>query len=210
MRWLPETVFLACALSTTSARADEDPVSSYGRVAGDLGLALGVGVVAAPRGPRGEAELRARYLDTAGVFVTYEDGALLGSSAEPTRVLAGGVELRPLFLYRWLQGQESGDARWDMLVDSFGIELGATLSQPAGQPMSQGGLQFGLGLELPLFPRASGPWIGLHGGVRWSDVALATGQVQSADDRSVYVAVTLTWQQVITTHLVDVRDALVR
>jgi hypothetical protein len=169
-----------------------------------------VGVVGAPRGPRGEAELRARYLDTAGVFVTYEDGALLGSSAEPTRVLAGGVELRPLFLYRWLQGQESGDARWDMLVDSFALELAATLSQPAGQAMSQGGLQFGLGLELPLLPQASGPWIGLHGGLRWSDVALATGEVQSADDRSVYVALTLTWQAVLTTHLVDVRDALRR
>ncbi len=187
---------------------DQDQVEpSYGRVEGDLSFVFGAGAVAAPRGGRGEVELRVRYLESAGIFATYEDGLIFGSAAEPGRVLAAGLELRPLFLYRWLQGHETEKAAVDLLIDSFGIELGATLSQPSGQGLTQSGVQFGIGVELPILLRAYRT-VGRPAwrGVRWSDVALASGEVQGADDRSVYIAVTLSWHQAVLTHLVDLGD----
>ena len=71
-----------------------------------------------------------RYLETAGLFLTYEDGAIFGNAAEPVRVLAGGLELRPLFLGRWLTGRELGNARLDLALDSLGLELGGFFAQP--------------------------------------------------------------------------------
>jgi hypothetical protein len=189
------------------ARGDEGGDGAYGRVGGDLTFVAGLGGVVAPRGPRAEGELRLRYLESAGIFAAYEDGASLGSAAEPGRVLAVGAEVRPLFLFRWLQGGETHRARTDLVVDSFGIELGAVWSQPAGQGFaSVAGVQAGLGLEVPLLLRATGPWLGLHGGVRWSDHALGAGVVESADDRSAFVAITLAWHQVVVAHVVDVGD----
>src|SRR5581483_9916003 len=100
---------------------------------------------------------RLRYLETAGLFASYEDGPLLGSHAEPRRVFASGLEVRPLFLYRWLKGHETSRAALDLFLDSIGIELGAAFQQPAGTSFeSRPGLQLGLMLELPLFARASG------------------------------------------------------
>jgi hypothetical protein len=163
--------------------------------------------VIAPRGPRAEGELRLRYLESAGVFAAYEDGAILGSAAEPERVLVAGVELRPLFFFRWLQGRETSRAGLDLVVDSIGLEVGATFAQPRGDSFaSSPGVQVGLGLEVPLFATATGPWLGVHGGLRWSDDALAYGVVRGADDRAAYLAVTLSWHQVLVTHLVDVGD----
>jgi hypothetical protein len=67
-------------------------------------------------------------------------------------------------------------------------------------------MQAGLGLEVPLLPRATGPWLGFHAGVRWSTEALASEVVTNADDRSGYVAITLAWHQVVRTHVVDTGD----
>ncbi len=192
--------------SAAPSRADELPDPSYGRVRGDLTLVAGAGTVVAPRGVRGEVELRARYLDAAGLFVAYEDAPLFGSGAEPGRVLSAGLEVRPLFFYRWLQGHETGMPRLDLLIDSFGLEVGWTLSAPAGEGLSLNGLQAGLGIEMPILPRASGPWVGVHGGVRWSDAALASGQTSDADDLAAYLALTLSWHEVVLTHLVDLKD----
>lgn len=195
------------ALAPRDARAQDVVDPSYGRIDGDLTLVLGAGATVVPSGPRGEAELRLRYLESAGLFAAYEDGPLLGAGAEPQRVLVTGLEVRPLFLYRWLQGHETQRAWLDLTLDSFGIEIAATWSQPSGASFaSQGGLQAGLGLELPILPHATGPWIGLHGGLRWSDDALASGATSAPGDRSAFLAITLAWHQVVSTHLVDVGD----
>ena len=195
------------ALSARDARAQETVDPSYGRIEGDLTLVLGAGATVVPSGPRAEGELRLRYLESAGVFAAYEDGPLFGGSAEPQRVLVSGLEVRPLFLYRWLQGHETRRAWLDLTIDSFGLEIAATWSQPAGGSFaSQAGFQAGLGLEVPILPQASGPWIGLHGGLRWSDLALASGMTASPDDRSVFLAITLAWHQLVATHLVDIGD----
>ena len=213
MRWGSEGTLLATglaaslALSAGSARAQSRPEPTYGRLQGDLTLVAGLGAVVAARGGRAEGELRVRYLESVGAFASYEDGALVGSAAEPTRLLAAGLELRPLFLFRWLTGRETQRARVDLAVDSLGLELGAVLTQPAGTSFaSQAGMQAGLGVEVPLLTRATGPWLGFHAGVRWSEAALGSGVVANADDRSGFVAITLSWHQVLVTHLVDVGD----
>ncbi len=189
-----------------SARA-EDPVdSAYGRVDGDLSLVVGLGATLAPRAPRPSGELRLRYLDTIGVFCTYEDS--FGIDTDPRRVLAGGLEIRPLFGGRWLQGEELGIDRLDLLIDSFGLELGGFFPQPAGGKFqSTPGLQAGLGLEIPIFRKANGPWIGLHGGGRWSNDALGGGPTETPTDRSAFLSITLQWHAFFGAHVVDYADA---
>jgi len=178
--------------------------TTYGRIDGDLSLSIGAGTSIGPRGLTGVADLRLRFLETAGVFGSYEEG--FGGPAEPTRLLVGGLELRPLFLGRWLQGLELQRSFGDLLVDSFGLEIGAFASQPQGGSFADRvGIQLGLGLELPLMARATGLWIGLHGGVRYSDWGLGRGE-DTALDRALYLQITLAWHQTIATHLVDAFD----
>jgi hypothetical protein len=212
MRWACKAAWLAVVLAAALARraaaaAEPSLEGSHGRIAGDVTLVVGAGAVAAPRGARAEGELRVRYLESAGVFATYEDGALIGSGAEPRRVLAAGVELRPLFLFRWLRDHETRRARFDLALDSLGVELGATFLQPSGAAFAaRPGVQVGVGVELPVLERATGPWVGLHGGLRWSDDALGSGVVTGADDREAYLALTLAWHQVVMMHVVDAGD----
>src|SRR5207237_10168057 len=134
-----------------------------------------------------------------------EDGR--GGDAGPAGLLVSGLELRPLFLVRWLRGMELRRARVDLALDSIGIELGAVLMQPAdGGFGSRAGLQVGLGFELPIFAEATGPWVSIHGGLRWSNEALANGAAGSADERSAYLALTLAWHQLVMAHVVDLGD----
>jgi hypothetical protein len=193
-----------------AAAADRPVDPTYGRLEGDLAVVVGAGGVVASRGVRAGAEVRLRYLETAGLFVTYEDGHVFGAALEPESVLAGGLELRPLFLFRWLQGYESRRARLDLALDSIGLELGATVEQPSGGAFaSRAGFEVGMGVELPIFEAASGPWIAVRGALRWSELALG-GQgsdvLQGANDRDAVLAITLGWHQVLTAHLVDAGD----
>jgi hypothetical protein len=196
-------------LSASAARAAGagDVDTSDGRIDGDASASVGAGATFGPRGPRAAADLRLRYLWTAGVFATYEDGPLFGSASEPRRAFATGIELRPLFLLRWLQGLETGNAYVDMSIDSFGLELGAVFVQPEGRSFgSKPGLQAGIGFQLPILPHATGPVLGLHGGCRWSDAALGGHELEGPSDRSLYLLVTVSWQQVFGAHVVDLGD----
>ncbi len=190
-----------------SARAEEIVEPSYGRVEGDLTLVAGAGASIASGGPRAAGELRLRYLETAGVFGTYEDGALVGSGSAPLRVVAAGFELRPFFLYRWLQGHETRRARFDLAVDSMGLELGLTWQQPQGGSFAASpGFEAGFGFEVPLFLDATGLWLAFHGGLRWSEETLSSGVIATTEQREAYLAVTLAWHQVVAVHIVDVGD----
>src|SRR5258708_32226005 len=174
---------------------------------GDVALGGGAGATVGERGPGGEAEPGVRYLDTAGLFATYEDGPLLGSAAEPRRVLATGLEVRPLFLFRWLKGHETPRAWIDLALDSIGLELGAAFQQPTGTSFDERpGLQLGGMLEIPIVGRATGPWLAVHGGARWSDGALAGGSTAGSDDRSLYLTIGLAWHPGVTRHAGDVGD----
>lgn len=196
---------VAFALSAVAPAALADDTSTRGRIDGDLALVVGGGGVVVSHGPRLEGEIRIRYLDSAGAFVAYENSVGFGS--EPERVLSAGLELRPLFLGRWLRGLETDRARVDLLVDSFGLEVGVVFAQPTGSAFgSSTGLQLGLGVEVPILANATGPWVGVHAGMRWSENAMASGIVRDVDDRSAYVAVTLAWHQVVASHLVELGD----
>lgn len=190
-----------------SASAADAKDASHGRIDGDLSASLGAGAAFGPRGPRAALDVRFRYLWTAGVFATYEDGPFFGSGAEPKRTFASGIEIRPLFLARWLTGRESGQPYLDLTMDSFGLELGAVFMQPEGASFgSRPGLQAGVGMQVPILPRASGPLIGIHAGARWSDSALAGHPILGASDRSMYLLLTVAWQQVFGGHVVDLGD----
>jgi hypothetical protein len=194
----------ATALSVAAFAHADEPTA--GRLDGDLTLAGGLGATIGPRAPRTTIDLRARYMSTSGLFITYEDKAFF-KDAEPERVLAMGLELRPLFLARWLTGKELDANRADLLIDSFGLELGGFLQQPQGRQFgSKPGFQAGLGLEIPIFANATGLFIGTHGGCRWADSALSGETVQGPTDRALFLGLTLSWHQVIGSHLVDAGD----
>lgn len=199
-------VVLAAFVAAPSEASAAGVDATHGRLDGDMAVVVGAGAVIGPRAPRAALDLRFRYLSTAGVFVTYEEGPLFGSAAEPRRVFATGLELRPLFLARWAQGLEVGEPRADLFIDSFALEIGAAFQQPIGRSFDQKpSLQAGLGLELPLFPRASGLLIGLHAGLRWNDAGLA-GDVSTPRERASYLLVTIAWQQIFGAHVVDIFD----
>lgn len=216
MRWACSVAvvvaFPAAARAADPPRSEESiprakTDTSYGRIEGDLSVVVGLGASFGPRAPRAAGDLRLRYLDTAGLFVNYEDGPLLGGDSDPRRVIATGIELRPLFIGRWLTGRETARARFDLLLDSFGLELGAAFIQPsAGSFTSRPALQAGLGLEIPVLASARGPWIGLHGGARWNDSALRGDAIDSPSDRALFGAVTLAWHEFFLAHAVDAGD----
>jgi hypothetical protein len=190
-------------------KANED--TTYGRIEGDIAFVFGAGVTMAPRAPRATLDARIRYLETVGLFFDYEDAPIFSWDSEPRRVLAGGVEVRPLFLGRWLTGYELARGRLDLMLDSIGLELGGVLTQPVGASFSsRAGVQAGLGFEVPILAQATGPWIGFHGGVRWSDAAITGGNTDSPVDRAAFLSITLAWHQLIVTHIVDAGDGAPR
>jgi hypothetical protein len=152
---------LLVALSFLPVRAIADSHRDdglYGRFAGDLwlGAALGGGVLAAPGGARdaGVLELRARYLDSVGPFLFAQGSGLFGQ--ESGWQLGGGVEIRPLFLARFLTARSLGNAWLDVLIDSLGLELG--MAATGLEAHTRAALMVGGGLEIPLFlgaPRVS-------------------------------------------------------
>ncbi len=178
---------------------------TYGRIEGDLSILAGAGVIFGPRAPRIATELRARYLGSVGVFGRYEDGLGVWSS-RPRRVVPLGLEARPVFLGRWLLGKELGVAFVDLLLDSIGVDLGVFFAQPDGGSFaSRPGFSAGLGAEVPVFARASGLHLTLRGGVRWSHESLA-GAPPGPEDRALYGAVGVAWQELFFGHVVDAGD----
>ncbi len=202
-RTLFRSVLVVVALLASAvARAEGED-----RFTGDLAFAGGPAMTVGPRGVRAGADLRFRYLSTAGLFVSYEDGSIFGSGVDPRRVLATGFELRPLFLGRWATGLELGTPALDLLIDSFGLEVGVAFAQPDGGRFgARPSLQLGIGLELPFFGRANGPFLGLHGGARWSEAALSGGPIRDPSDRALYLTLVLGWQQLFGGHVVDLGD----
>jgi hypothetical protein len=213
--------FAALAVATGTASADEtpsarvradlparlaDPDTADGRFEGDLGLVVGAGATTRGEHPLGVLDIRARYLDTAGVYLTYEEG--FGANAGPyDRLLGVGIEMRPLFLARWVTGKDLGLTWPDLVIDSLGLELGTFFDQPLGGPFtSRPGFQASVALELPLLARVTGPWIGLRAGGRWGDDVLQAGTVVVPAVAEGFFTATLAWHQLFRTHVVDLHD----
>lgn len=189
------TVALVAVLALLPVPAWGAGDTTYGRVEGALELSPGVGATLASYGARPTLELRGRYLSMAGVFVTYEEG--FGTRVDPRRLVATGVEVRPLFFARWLKDKELGNAFVDLAIDSFALELGAFFAEPPGRGLgSRMGLQASLGLELPLFGKAEGLFLTAHGGGRWSD-RLAAEEPSTRAERAAFVTFGLAWHETI-------------
>lgn len=142
----------------------------YGRLERDLVLSAEVlGGAAQSRGawaPAGEVTLRARYLDMAGIALGYRRSFVEGRDD----ALLVAVELRPAFFARINFNFERGPRWLDLLVDSIGVELGASWIRPGeahGQGGGVGGV-FGLGVELPLHWRDAAEAVMLRLGARWT------------------------------------------
>ncbi|MDQ3034586.1 MAG: hypothetical protein M3Y87_19410 [Myxococcota bacterium] len=163
------------ALPPSRARADEGD-TVYGRLDGDLALSVGIGGGVAFLDRTGPdvtgtttIELRARLVDTGGLLIAPE-----WRPEGDSRVVIA-LDLRPLFLVRFLSNLQSGDRWLDLFVDSIGIDLGVAV----GPLSSEVGLAtaVGLGVDVPLFLPD-----GVHGGVflrlaaRWVG-ALASDQL---------------------------------
>jgi hypothetical protein len=194
--------------------AEEADDGAYGRFDGDVALELGAGAAFASGGPVLDVETGAFYLYTAGAYFRYTD-ALGRESPDVRRALAAGLQLRPLFLARYAKNMESGPARLDLLVDSIAFQVGAFWDERRAREGGEGlasepGLEFGVGLDLPILGRASGPFVGLRGILRWRTLDLEGKGDPNAVDRGAFLAVILAWHQVLGTHIVDVGDAVVR
>lgn len=194
----------ASSLAAVLACADASD-TSYGRIDGDVALAASAGAAFSARGVSGALDVRFRYLQTAGIFATYEES--FGAGAEPLRVLTGGIELRPLFLARFFQGLEFGSPHVDLLIDSLALDVGAFVAQPAnGQLADVAGLSFGVGLELPWLGRASSPFVGLRAVVRWSREALSAADPTTVDVLGFGLMLVVGYQGLFGAHVVDEGD----
>ncbi len=128
-------------LSPAAARAD----GLYGRFGGDFVVSAGAGAGVDPEAGSVVAtlDLRARYLDAAGLVVAPE---LRGSSP---RVVAA-VEVRPLFPALFLLNAWSGEGYVDLLLESLGFELGVAFDRLDDPEARGSALAFGAGFDVPL------------------------------------------------------------
>lgn len=205
---LAAALAITVALAPADARADEGGV--YGRLDGDLTLRAGAGAAFAEGGPSLAVRAAALYLGSAGLYAHYTD-ALGAGGPLVTRSIATGVHVAPLFLARFGKNLEKGPAHLDLFLDSLGFELGAFWAAPRGFGLqSRPGLELALSLSVPILPRATGPFIGLRGALRWRDADLCCRLPGDALDRGAFFGITLDWHHVIATHLVDAGDRQLR
>ena len=137
---------LGLALLAIPALAEAQGDGVYGRFDRDLTLEAGLGGGVAFEGSAvlgaGVLDLRARYLDMAGILV---GGELRPEGA--SRVVVG-VDVRPLWVGRFLLGGSFHDRYWDLFLDSIGLDLGVAitpLDETAGVA-----LMVGFGMDVPL------------------------------------------------------------
>lgn len=215
------SLFAGAATAQVEAPTD----GAYGRLDGDLLLSAEVGMTETIGSPasRGEslaARLAVLYLSTAGLYGQYNES--FGVDSQPiARSAVGGVELRPLFLGRWAKDLEHGPAYLDLWIDSISLSLGlfnlwrheqhcgASARVGDGARCHDFGMELSLGMELPLLPRASTPFIALRGSLRWSLDQSEVAEI--ADPRPEnppigLVTLTLGYHHLFETHLVDAAD----
>jgi hypothetical protein len=128
----------------------------YRRFAGDLTLSSGACAALTVTGdPKIALDLRARYLDSIGVLAAPE-----WALADQSAAVAVAIEIRPLFLARFLTNAYSGRAWVDLVVDSIGAELGTWLGPSDGH--FGAAWLVGGGVEAPLNSRGDrGFWLRL-------------------------------------------------
>ncbi|MBX7195010.1 MAG: hypothetical protein K1X94_23350 [Sandaracinaceae bacterium] len=189
-------LMLATLTSSASAqvrteRASDDGV--WGRFGSDLVLSIGANAGVGLGDPsllaRGSSaaafevdlELRLRVIDSAGLVVAPEwrpDGA--------SRLVAA-LDLRPVFLARFLFGASTYDRYVDLFLDSIGVELGATIFAPEGRVAAAFAIGFGADVPLWVPPEITGA-IALRLGARWTGAGSADvwGPNRAVDDWTIH------------------------
>lgn len=152
-------VFAIALLSASLCRAQQATGDGlYGRLNGDLTLSAGLGAaVAIDHGPKCAIDLRARYLDSIGILVSPE-----WAPRETGGAVAVALDVRPLFLVRFLGNSSLGRAWVDLMLDSLGLEIGSWLG-PFNRHFGAAFL-LGAGVDAPLSAHGdSGFWFRLAG-----------------------------------------------
>jgi hypothetical protein len=203
--------FALFILPVGAARAESGD-GLYDRLSGDLHAEIDAGPAFDKRGAWGALIGHVHYLDTAGIYATYTDA--LGASRDFGRTVSAGVSVRPVFLPRWGTNLDRGPSVLDLTVDSLTFDLGALWplslrspegSPPGGAPRSGPGFELAATLELPLFGRSGGAWLGVRGALRYASSELASSE---APDRKLgpMATITLGWREIMLTHWVDAGD----
>lgn len=200
---------LLAAAAATPCRAEEGD-GAYGRLDGDLDLSLGAGAALAAGAPAFVARATSVYAEMAGAHIEYTD-SFGQAGARIDRSAAAGVTLKPLFWLRFSKGWETWNPRVDLFFDSFVFEVGAFWAAPRGRSIeAEPGLELAMGLGVPLFADATGPWLEVRGAFRYRREDL-TGLVPGdIADRGAMLAFTLAWHHVVPVHIADAGDRLTR
>jgi hypothetical protein len=146
-------------------RAESDGV--YGRFHGDTDISLKLGGMVRDSGLAGSVGASAHYYSLLGVTGDYSE-SLVADSLH-ARSAAIGMELRPLFLPRWVLGLERGPAWLDLALDSAALGFGAYFTDAEGEGRGSRGAWVSLGAGVPLLGEASGPWLELRALRRFPD-----------------------------------------
>lgn len=146
----------------------------YGRFNGDVSVRGGAGVEIDSGSNSGRLLLTSDLMvyQLLGLGLNYRES--LSNDDPYARILSAGLNLSPLFLFRFNQSSEWGYAYPDLIFDSLGLFLGPHFSQSRGGTFSDTiGLEAAGILGVPLLGQANGPWLRGRAGVltRRSDVS---------------------------------------
>jgi hypothetical protein len=152
----------------TQVSAPSDPDAgdgAYGRLDGELDVALGVGPSFgfSDGDPALSFRGSVHWLTIAGVYTLYQEA--LPEAARLQRRLGVGIDVRPLFLVRWPRGLERGPALLDLTLDSLSLGLGMSFGEEEDRAFgSRHGFETSLGFGVPLTLHATGPWLEVRAG----------------------------------------------
>jgi hypothetical protein len=189
--WDPGRRTTARVQNQVEARDRSRADGVYGRLSGDVNVGVRGGAEASHGHFGATGGLSVHYLSMAGAFVSYTD-ALGEEEAEHARVIAVGVDMRPLFIPRWSFDMQQGPAFFDLALDSLSIALGVFWAAlPDGALDDRRGLEASFGIGLPLFGRAEGLWLETRGKLRWAD-----GTGTEPERVSTALMVVIAWQEI--------------
>lgn len=200
-------VFLGLTPMTAMSETSD---GAYGRIDGDAALQVDIGAGADGKKTATVTRITVRYLQTAGLYTTW----LMHPGSDPTHRWSGsvGVELRPLFLPRFLKNMETGPPTLDLALDSLSLRMGPVMASRGPFAHGTPGFEFDIGAGIPIGGRVDGLWINTSLGFRWSNATMAGARSdpesgpESGADHTLLWSLTLGWQSVFHAGVVDVGD----
>lgn len=180
-------------LASSPALAEWPPAPGsdgvYGRFSGDTDISLKLGGMVLGSGLAGSVGASMHYYSLLGVTGDYSEGLVADSLH--ARSASVGMELRPLFLPRWVLGLERGPAWLDLALDSAAFGFGAYFTDAEDEGRGSRGAWLSLGGGAPLWGEASGPWVELRALRRFPDPVARAAEAHNA------LFVYLSWHHVL-------------